>query len=200
MTRFVRWNFLRMKKNFAAMNEETIKSLKALIQGTEKRTLEYEFVLREIRKDLKQSDAALAKTIDENWKRFLELHALEMPHVVYNGHAKPTLVDWVKDTENFKLEKAIKAYRYVDDEAQTKVDGCFDGRIVRTKKEKVTEVITFASGFSKEVPSLDEEGNTIENEVDVVLVPKAKSTWGFTSTMVEAFIAAADDLLEELSK
>lgn len=189
-----------MKKNFAAMNEETIKSLKALIQGTEKRTLEYEFVLREIRKDLKQSDAALAKTIDENWKRFLELHALEMPHVVYNGHAKPTLVDWVKDTENFKLEKAVKAYRYVDDEAQTNVDGCFDGRIVRTKKEKVMETIKFASGFEKEVPSLDEEGNTIEQEVCVTLVPKAKSTWGFTSTMVEAFIAAADDLLEELSK
>lgn len=191
---------MRMKKNFAAMNEETIKSLKALIQGTEKRTLEYEFVLREIRKDLKQSDAALAKTIDENWKRFLELHALEMPHVVYNGHAKPTLVDWVKDSENFKLEKAIKAYRYVDDEAQTEVDGCFDGRIVRTKEEDKMIEFTHPSGAKKLYPELDADNNHIKIQVDVVLVPKAKSTWGFTSTMVEAFIAAADDLLEELSK
>lgn len=196
----MRWNYAIMKKTFVAMNEETIKSLKALISGTEKRTLTYEFVLREIRKDLKESNAGLAKVIDTNWKRFLELWALEMPHVVYNGSSKPTIVDWVKDTDTFKLERAIKAFRYVDDEEQTKVEGCFDGRIVRTKQEKQMEVITFASGFSKEMPSLDEEGNAIVNDVEVTLVPKEKSTWGFTSTMVEAFIAAADDLLEELSK
>lgn len=200
MTHFVWWNCLRMKKNFVALNEETIKALKSLISETEKRTLGYEFVLREIRKDLKATNGALAAKIDANWKRFLELWALQMPHVVYNGHAKPTIVDWVKDPEGkFKLERAIKAYRYTEDDAQTAVDGCFDGRIIRTKQEKATEVITFASGFQKEVASLDEEGNAIVNDVDVELVPKEKSAWGFTTVMVEAFIAAADDLMAELA-
>lgn len=195
------WNLVSMKKNYVAIKEEDVKALKTLISETEKRTLDYEFVLREIRKSLKAADGKLAATIDANWKRFLELHALQMPHVVYNGHAKPTIVDWVKDPENkFKLEKAVKAYRYTEDDEQTIVSGCFEGRIVRTKQEKEMETITFASGFQKEMPSLDEEGNPIVNDVDVTLVPKEKSTWGFTSVMVEAFIAATDDLLAELAK
>lgn len=201
VTHFVWRNSVLMKTNFVVLNEEDVKGLKSLISETEKRTLTREFVLREIRKDLKASNAKVAGIIDANWKRFMELHALEMPHVVYNGKAVPTLVDWVKDPEGkFKLERAIKAYRYVDDAEQTKVDNCFDGRIVRTKQEKVMETITFASGFEKEVPSLDAEGNTIVADVEVVLVPKEKSTWGFTSVMVDAFIAATDDLLAELAQ
>lgn len=190
-----------MKTVFVALKDEDVKSLKSLISETEKRTLNYEFVLREIRKDLKAANNKLASVIDANWKRFLELHALQMPHVVYNGHAKPTIVDWVKDPEGkFKLERAIKAYRYTGDEEQTAVENCFDGRIVRTMQEKQKETITYASGFQKEVDALDEEGKPIVNEVQVELVPKEKSAWGFTTVMVEAFIAATDDLLAELAK
>lgn len=190
-----------MKTTYSAICEDSVKGLQAIISNTEKRTLDREFVLREIRKDLKKSDLDLAKVIDANWKRFLELQALEMPHVIYNGHKNPTIVDWVKDPENkFKLEKAIKSYRYTDDEEITKVKGTFNGRITRTIKDTKKEVITYASGYCKEVPSLDENGKTIETEVTISLVPKEKSAWGFTKTMVEAFIAAADDLLIELNK
>lgn len=190
-----------MKTNFAVLNEEDVKGLKSLISETEKRTLDREFVLREIRKDLKKSNAKVAGIIDANWKRFLELQALEMPHVLYNGHSAPTICDWVKDPEGkFKLEKAVKAYRHTDDEEQTIVDGCFNGRIVRKVTETVKEVITYKSGFSKEVAALDENGDTIEQEVEIELVPKAKNTWGFTKVMVEAFIAATDDLLAEVAK
>lgn len=187
-----------MKTTFVKLNEEDVKSLKSLISGTEKRTMDREFVLREIRKDLKSSNAELAKVIDANWKRFLELQAFRMPHVVYNGHSMPAICDWVKDSENFKLEKAIKSYRYADDEEETVVEGCFNGRIVRTKEEAVKETITYASGFQKEVASVDENGDPIIQEVEVTLVPKEKSAWGFTNVMVDAFISAVDDLLEEL--
>ena len=131
-----------MKTNFVALKEEDVKALKAMISETEKRTLDREFVLREIRKSLKATNSKLAGIIDANWKRFLELQALQMPHVVYNGKSTPTLVDWVKDPEGkFKLEKAIKAYRHTDDEAQTIVEGCFEGRITRSSVEPVKEVI-----------------------------------------------------------
>ena len=188
-----------MKTNYVILKEEDVKSLRALISETEKRTLERENVLREIRKDLKKSNADLAKVIDENWKLFLELQALQMPHVVYNGNSKPTIVDWVKDPDGkFKLAKPIKSYRYTTDESITVVDGCFDGRITRDVADTKKEVIVFASGFAKEVPSLDEEGKTIPVIVKSDFVPKEKSTWGFTKVMIESFLAAADDLLETL--
>lgn len=200
MTHFVWWNSVHMKTNFVVLKEEDVKALKSLISETEKKTLDREFVLREIRKGLKATNSKLAALIDANWKRFLELQALQMPHVVYNGKSVPTLVDWVKDPEGkFKLEKAIKAYRHTDDEAQTVVDGCFEGRITRLSIEPVKEVITYKSGFTKEVQSYDEEGNPMTEQVEVTLVPKEKSSWGFTKVMVDAFVAAADDLLAELA-
>lgn len=190
-----------MKTKFVALKEEDVKALQSLISTTEKKTLEREFVLRQIRKEIKATNGALAKTIDENWARFCELHAINMPHVVYNGSSKPTIVDWVKDPEGkFKLERAIKEYRHTDDTENTIVDGCFDGRVVRKVEEKQMVVIEFASGFSKEIPDLDADGKPITTTVDATFVPKEKSTWGFTKTMVEAFLAAADDLLLELKE
>ena len=191
---------VNMKTKFQVLSEEQVKSLNSLINGTEKRTMSYSFVLKEIRKDLKKNGAVdIANTIDENWKRFLELWALQMPHVIYNGSKVPTVVDWVEDPEGkFKLEKAIKSYRYTDDE-EVKVEGCTDGRIKREVTCKMMEVITYASGFSKEVPSLDEEGKPITETTTKTFVPKEKSAWGFTKTLVAAFIAATDDLLCELA-
>ena len=189
-----------MKTNYAVINEKEIQVLKSLISDTEKRTLEREFVLREIRKDLKKAGSALADTIDKNWKRFLELQALQMPHVIYNGKSTPTIVDWVKDPEGkFKLEKDIKQYLYTDDAEITVVEGCFDGRIVRESIVQKKEIIVYASGFEKEVVSLDKDGKPKTEKMNVTFVPKEKSTWGFTQVMVEAFIAAADDLLAELA-
>lgn len=192
-----------MKTNFVVLSEESVKFLQSKISETEKRTNEYSHVLKEIRKDLKKSGeegSELATVIDANWKRFLELHALQMPHVIYNGTKVPTICDWVEDKDGkFKLEKAIKSYRYTDDEV-VHVDGCTNGRIERKVEKAEKVVLTFPSGYTKEFDALDGEGNKIVSEVVVTFVPKVKSSWGYTKTMVAAFIAAADDLLIELSE
>lgn len=188
-----------MKTNYSNLSAESVSSLKSLISSTEKRTLELQFVLKEIRKDLKKSDADLANTIDVNWNRFKELHALNMPHVIYNGSKVPTIVDWVEKPQNYNENKAIKSYRYTGDEEITVCETCIDGAITREKEVAVKFQITHPSGYTEEVTCKDEEGKAIKQQVSMTLVPKAKSAWGFTETMVLAFIAAADDLLAELA-
>lgn len=189
-----------MKTNFVSLNSETIANLKSLISNTEKRTLEYSYVLKEIRKDLKKSDADVANVIDLNWKRFIELWKLNMPHVVYNGKKDVVVVDWVEKPQNYNENKAIKQYRYTGDETITIPKTCIDGVIVREKEVAVKFQITHPSGYSEEVTCKDADGKPIKQQVNMTLVPKAKSAWGFTETMVLAFIAATDDLLTELKK
>jgi hypothetical protein len=188
-----------MKTNYSNLSAESVSSLKSLISSTEKRTLELQFVLKEIRKDLKKSDADLANTIDVNWHRFKELHALNMPHVIYNGSKVPTIVDWVEKPQNYNENKAIKSFRYTGDEEITLCDTCIDGTITREKEVAVKFQITHPSGYTEEVTCKDGDGKPIKQTVNMTLVPKAKSAWGFTETMVLAFIAAADDLLAELA-
>lgn len=188
-----------MKTTFKSLNAETVGNLKSLISNTEKRTLDYTFVLKEIRKDLKKTETDLANTIDVNWKRFLELWTLNMPHVMYNGQKKPVVVDWVEKPQNYNENKAIKSYRYTGDEGITTCETCIDGTIVREKEVAVKFQITHPSGYTEEVTCKDAEGKPIKATNKLTFVPKAKSAWGFTETMVLAFIGAADDLVAELN-
>lgn len=189
-----------MKTKFQTLSSEAVNSLKSLISNTEKRTIELDYVLKEIRKDLKKSDADLANTIDKNWKRFKQLHAENMPHIKYNGSKSVTICDWVEKPQNYNENKAISSYRYTGDETITKCDVCIDGVIVRKKEVAVKFQITHPSGYTEEVTCKDGDGKPIKQTVNMTLVPKAKSAWGFTETMVLAFLAAADDLMTELAE
>jgi hypothetical protein len=188
-----------MKTNYQTLSSEAVNSLKSLISNTEKRTIELDYVLKEIRKDLKKTETDLANTIDKNWKRFKQLHAENMPHIKYNGKAEVVICDWVEKPQNYNENKAISEYRYTCDDKTTKCDVCIDGTIVREKEVAVKFQITHPSGYSEEVTCKDADGKPIRKIEKMTLVPKAKSAWGFTETMVLAFIAAADDLLSELA-
>lgn len=191
-----------MKTNYVRLSENQVNVVRGLISTAEGKQNEAKVVLKAIRHELKVNstleDHVVAVDIDNNWNRFLELWALQMPHVWYNGEKQPTVVDWVKDTENFKLKKAIKSYRFTDDEQPQTVANCFNGRVERKTTVNMTEVVTLKSGYELEVPSRDENGDIITTEEVKTFVPKAKSKWGFSKTLVEAFLAAADDLEEEL--
>lgn len=189
-----------MKTNYQTLSAESVNSLKSLISNTEKRTLEKDFVLKEIRKDLKKSDAELANTIDENWKRFKQLHAENMPHIKYNGKKEVVICDWIEKPQNYDANKAISSYRYTGDESITICPNCIDGTIVREKEVATKFTIKHPSGYTEEVTCKDSEGKAIKEIVKMTLVPKVKSAWGFTETMVLAFIAAADDLMTELAE
>lgn len=188
-----------MKTNYSALSEEAKKAILDLIDNARKESLTLPVVLHGIRKQLKAAgDVEVAKAIEANWKTFNTLFMFQMPHVVYNGTNTPVVVDWVLDNGKFKLEKAIKSLRYTDDEEVT-IDGCSDGRVSRTISKRKTEIVTLASGYELEVPSRDVEGNYINEDEEVVFVPKAKSSWGFTDVVIKAFLAAADDLLVSLN-
>jgi hypothetical protein len=52
------------------------------------------------------------------------------------------------------------------------------------------ETIKYASGFEKEVPSVDENGKVIKEKRIVNLVPREKVQWGYTAVVKKAIINA----------
>jgi hypothetical protein len=76
----------------------------------------------------------------------------------------------------------------VDDEA-TKYD-CAVTMAQAEREVAKMETIKYASGFEKEVPSVDENGKVIKEKRLVNLVPREKTQWGYTKTVKQAIINA----------
>ena len=129
---------------------------------------------------------------DAQRKIFKDALVLNLPHVTYNGkHGKTVAVDWVEMKEDVQYNLAIKSYRYSAESEIVKPAQCV-GHIVEEIEVAQTEVITYASGFTKEVPSLDEEGKAIKVSKKVNLVPREKGIWGFTKDVKEAIERTLD--------
>lgn len=122
-------------------------------------------------------------------KKFLSVFYQQMPHVVYNGTDKVIVVDWV-EAKDQKGTKAIKQYR-IAGEAMEKPDGC--PTFISVEKDvKKMEIVTLASGYSMEVVSRDAEGNVITEKRQVRLLPREKTVWGYTDTVMQAFIVSVE--------
>ena len=181
------------------LSEDQIKAIKTWAKNAKETSEQLNVVLNGIKRQLSKDTEsnAVAKLINANWNDFKGLFMYQMPHVVWNGTKTVVPCDWVEAKENSKLDKAIRAYRY--GENAVKLDVCV-GHIEGDVEKTVMELITFKSGFTKEVPSLDENGEQIKQTVRVKLVPREKTAWGYTETVINAFIAATDELLAELAE
>lgn len=124
----------------------------------------------------------------EERKRFLQVFFQQMPHVVYNGTDKVVVVDWVESEEDCK--KPIRQYRLAG-EPLVNCDECIFSATT-TKEIKRKEIVTLQSGFVIEVASRDADGNYITEQKEVRLVPREKSAWGYTDTVMQAFIVAIE--------
>ena len=121
---------------------------------------------------------------------FINVFKHEMPHVTYNGTDKEVVVDFVEMDEDKKQNRAIREYRLAGGQAVTLTE-CV-GHIEDTREVNKTEWIKYASGFKREVPSLDSEGKVIKEKRVVKLVPREKTVWGYTDVVMNAFIAALE--------
>lgn len=139
---------------------------------------------------------ALGESRSEQRKLFMETFATCMPHVIYNGTGKDkvVIVDFVEAKENSNLSKAIKQYRLAGGEI-VKPKNCVG--VIETEQEvKKMETVTLASGFEVEVVSRDAEGNVLTEIKKTRLVPREKSVWGYTETVMNALIDALEILVD----
>lgn len=182
------------------LTEEQVKGIRAWAKAAKEYNERLDVVLNNIKKQLKREsgDNAPAKAIDKNWKFFKEqLFPSCMPHYRKNGASTIIVCDWIEAKNDKPLNLAFSEFRFIKDEVRedaTKLEQCV-GHIVRELPKPVKEVLTFKSGFQKEVDALDENGEKILANAKCNLVPREKSQWGYTDTVVDAFIEATDRLL-----
>ena len=185
-----------VRKSMKNLTEEQVKSIKSWAKTAKEESEKLTVVLNGIKKQLckeKQSNL-VAKCIDKNWKEFVGLFNLEMPHIVWNGTKAPTPCEWVVAKENSNLNKAFRQYRYAGEDI-VKLDKC-EGSIKREVEEKVMVKFVHESGYVQELAARDKDGNPITMQKECRLVPREKSIWGYTETVINAFVNAADELVE----
>lgn len=112
-----------------------------------------------------------------------------MPHVVYAGTDKIVCVDFVEYDESKEYSINFTSARTsVEEEVK---DWGFASTWVEAEREvNVMETITYASGFTKEVPSYDADGKLIKEKRNVKVVPREKTQWGYTSVVKRALLNA----------
>lgn len=112
-----------------------------------------------------------------------------MPHIVEAGTGKLVVCDMVEaDPEKEYTQAFTECRPTVDDEA-TKYP-CAVTMAQAEREVAKMETIKYASGFEKEVPSVDENGKVIKEKRLVNLVPREKTQWGYTKTVKQAIINA----------
>jgi hypothetical protein len=112
-----------------------------------------------------------------------------MPHIVEAGSGKLVVCDMVEADPTKEYTQAFTAYRAsVDEDVVTLTEAVTMGRAER--EVPMTETIKYASGFEKEVPSVDENGKVIKEKRIVNLVPREKVQWGYTAVVKKAIINA----------
>lgn len=168
---------------------------KSAKEASEKLTVVLNGIKRQLSKEKGSNE--IAKLIDAHWKEFVAEFMHQMPHVVWNGSKQAVVCEWVESKDD-KPKKAFRQYRYFGEEISYPTNAAGEieavGSIEREIEKTAKEVITFASGWSMEVPSRDSDGNVQKTKVCTKLVPREKNVWGYTDTVIDAFIAAADKL------
>lgn len=125
----------------------------------------------------------------EERKKFLNVFYQQMPHVVYNGTDKVVVVDWV-EAKSDSTGKPIRQYRLAGETIE-KPEGC-PSVIVTEKEVKKMEEVTLASGYVQQVVSRDADGNIITERKQVHLFPREKTVWGYTDTVMNAFVCTIE--------
>lgn len=182
------------------LTDEQVQVIRAWAKAAKEYNERLDVVLNNIKKQLKREsgDNTAAKAIDKNWKFFKEkLFPSCMPHYRKNGASNIIVCDWIEQKADKPMNIAFSEFRYIKDDVRedvTKLEQCV-GHIERELPKPLKEVLTFKSGFQKEVDALDENGEKITKNVKCSLVPREKTQWGYTDIVVDAFIDAADRLL-----
>lgn len=112
-----------------------------------------------------------------------------MPHIVEAGSGKLVVCDMVEADPSKEYTQAFCSCRVsVDDEVSN-----YPSAVTMAQAEREVakmETIKYASGFEKEVPSVDENGKVIKEKRVVNLVPREKVQWGYTAVVKKAIINA----------
>ena len=139
-----------------------------------------------ILKYLIPSDADKRKAVRADmFQKFL----YAMPHIVEAGSGKLVVCDMVEADPEKEYTQAFCSCRVsVDDEVSN-----YPSAVTMAQAEREVakmETIKYASGFEKEVPSVDENGKVIKEKRVVNLVPREKVQWGYTAVVKKAIINA----------
>jgi hypothetical protein len=139
-----------------------------------------------ILKYLIPSDADKRKAVRADmFQKFL----YAMPHIVEVGSGKLVVCDMVEADPEKEYTQAFCSCRVsVDDEVSH-----YPYAVTMAQAEREVakmETIKYASGFEKEVPSVDENGKVIKEKRIVNLVPREKVQWGYTAVVKKAIINA----------
>ena len=139
-----------------------------------------------ILKYLIPSDADKRKAVRADmFQKFL----YAMPHIVEAGSGKLVVCDMVEADPEKEYTQAFCSCRpSVDDEVSS-----YPCAVTMAQAEREVakmELVKYASGFEKEVPSLDENGKVIKEKRIVNLVPREKVQWGYTAVVKKALINA----------
>ena len=139
-----------------------------------------------ILKYLIPSDADKRKAVRADmFQKFL----YAMPHIVEAGSGKLVVCDMVEADPEKEYTQAFCSCRVsVDDEVSN-----YPSAVTMAQAEREVakmETIKYASGFEKEVPSVDENGKVIKEKRVVNLVPREKTQWGYTSVVKRALLKA----------
>lgn len=112
-----------------------------------------------------------------------------MPHIVEACSGKLVVCDMVEADPEKEYTQAFCSCRVsVDDEVSN-----YPSAVTMAQAEREVakmETIKYASGFEKEVPSVDENGKVIKEKRVVNLVPREKVQWGYTAVVKKAIINA----------
>jgi hypothetical protein len=112
-----------------------------------------------------------------------------MPHIIEAGSGKLVVCDMVEADPEKEYTQAFCSCRVsVDDEVSS-----YPCAVTMAQAEREVakmETIKYASGFEKEVPSVDENGKVIKETRVVNLVPREKVQWGYTAVVKKAIINA----------
>lgn len=139
-----------------------------------------------ILKYLIPSDADKRKAVRADmFQKFL----YAMPHIVEAGSGKLVVCDMVEADPSKEYTQAFCSCRVsVDDEVSN-----YPSAVTMAQAEREVakmELVKYASGFEKEVPSLDADGKVIKEKRIVNLVPREKVQWGYTAVVKKALINA----------
>ena len=184
------------------MTNESRESLKKLFTENANKQLSLSTVISTSIAALKKgsmSDRLYAELVGKGKERshFISLFMEQMPHVTWNGKKKITVVDWVECKDTEKALRAFREYRLAGEIVDLSGKECMS--IISVEKDgiKVMESVKLASGFIITVPSRDAEGNYIITKATVKYIPREKVIWGYTETVMNAFIKALEVLENE---
>lgn len=178
------------------LSNEQVERIKSWAKSAKEESDKLSVVLNGIKKQLSKDTESneVAKNIDANWKEFVGLFNYEMPHIIWNGTKSIIPSDFVVVKGELKEKRAFREYRLAGGDIVVLETCAFS---IEGEKE-VNEMTTFKhpSGFEQPIPLRDAEGKIITHTEKVTLVPREKTSWGYTETVINAFIAAADQLME----